>query len=97
MPADILAIEGKDFGGRSDEEKKKVAAHYASDVKLLGTVPFDCGIYALRYTRDGASVIVGGEDGKVRIISAAEANVLREFLPVPITPKIVSTPTASAN
>src|SRR5678815_216598 len=40
MPADIVAIEGKDFGGRSEEEKRKVEAHYTSDVKLLGSASF---------------------------------------------------------
>src|SRR6185369_14734440 len=65
MPADMLAIEGKDDGARSPAEKEKLAAHYESDTKLLGSVPLDGGVYALRYLRDGSAVAVAGEDGKV--------------------------------
>ena len=86
MPADMLAIESKDEGGRNDAEKAKLAAHYASDAKLLGTVPLDAGQFALRWLRDGSGVAVAGEDGKVRIISAAEPKVVKEFMPVPLAP-----------
>jgi len=82
MPADILAIENK--AGRTEEEKKKEEAHFTSDVKLLGTVPVSAGIYALAFAPDGQSVAAAGEDGKVRIISAAEAKVTKEFVPVPV-------------
>ncbi len=84
MPADIVAIEGKDFGSRSDEEKKKVEAHYSSDVKLLASVPFESGMFALRYRPDGSAVAVAGEDGKVRLISAADMKIAKEFIPVPV-------------
>ena len=85
MPADIVAIEGKDVGGRSPEEKKKVEAHYTSDVKLLTRVPLEAGVYALCFRPDGGVVAVAGEDGKVRFISN-EAKVVKEFVPVPLTP-----------
>jgi WD40 repeat protein/mono/diheme cytochrome c family protein len=82
MPADIVAIEGK--AGRSDEEKKKLEEHYTSDVKLLGRVPIGAGIYALAYQPNGETVAAAGEDGKVRVINAANAKVTKEFIPVPI-------------
>lgn len=84
MPADIVAIEGKDFGARTEEEKKKVEAHYTSDAKLLASVPLDTGVYALCYRPDGGVVAVGGEDGKVRFVNAADAKVAKEFVPVPL-------------
>jgi WD40 repeat protein len=84
MPADILAIENKAFQARTDEEKAKTEAHYTSDAKLLASVPLGTGIYALAYTPDGQSVAAAGEDGKVRLISAADAKVTKEFVPVPI-------------
>ena len=67
-------------------EKAKLAAHYESDTKLLGSVPIDGGVYALRYLRDGSAVAVAGEDGKVRFITAADAKVVKEFVPVPLGP-----------
>jgi WD40 repeat protein len=84
MPADILAIENKAYQARADEEKAKTEAHYASDVKLLASAPLDTGIYALAFTPDGQSVAAAGEDGKVRLIAAADAKIVKEFIPVPI-------------
>ena len=86
MPADMLAIESKDEGGRNDAEKAKLAEHYASDVKLLASAPLDAGQFALRWLRDGSAVAVAGEDGKVRIIAAADAKLVKEFVPVPLGP-----------
>jgi len=82
MPADILAIENK--AGRTEEEKKKEEDHFTSNVKLLASVPFNAGIYAVSYQPDGKAVAVAGEDGKVRMINPADAKVLKEFVPVPI-------------
>ena len=86
MPADIVAIESKDDGGRTPADKAKLAAHYSSDAKLLGTVSIAAGQFALRWLRDGSGVAVAGEDGKVRIISAADAKIVKEFVPVPLGP-----------
>jgi len=91
MPADILAIEGK--AGRTPEEKKKLEDHYTSDVKLLASVPLDSGgAYALAYRPDGAMVAVGGEDGHVRFISATQdSGIVKDFIPVPISPAAAQT------
>ena len=85
MPADMLAIEGKDDGARNDDEKKRLAAHYVSETKLVATAPIEAGVYALRYLRDGSAVAVAGEDGKVRYLSVTDGKVLKEFVPVPIS------------
>ena len=92
MPADILAIEGK--AGRSDEDKKALDAHYTSEVKLLASVPFDAGVFALAFRPDGSGVAVAGEDGKVRFVTAADAKVAKEFVPVPLTAAPAPAPTA---
>ena len=92
MPADMLAIEGKDEGGRSADEKTRLAAHYVSDTKLLATLPIEGGAYAICYRPDGTSVAVAGEDGKVRFVTVADTKVVKEFVPVPLGP---ATPTAA--
>ena len=43
MPADVLAIENK--AGRTEEEKKKEEEHFTSDVKLLGSLPLNAGVF----------------------------------------------------
>jgi hypothetical protein len=92
MPADILAIEGK--AARSDDEKKTLQAHYSSDVKLLASVPIEGGQFALAFRPDGSGVAVAGEDGKVRFVTAGEAKVAKEFIPVPLTAAQAAKPTA---
>ncbi len=88
MPADMLAIEGKDEGARNDDEKARLAAHYASDTKLLAGVAIDAGQFTVRWLRDGSAVASAGEDGKVRIISSADGKIIGEFTPVPLTPPL---------
>jgi WD40 repeat protein len=92
MPAEILAIEDK--AGRTEAEKKKEDDYFTSNVKLLGSAPFNAGIYALSYEPDGKTVAAAGEDGKVRLISAANAKVTKEFVPVPIGANSLATQTA---
>lgn len=82
MPADIVAIEGKE--ARTEDDKKKLDAHYTSDVKLLASAPLETGVYALCYRPDGTALAAAGEDGKVRFINPADAKVVKEFLPVPL-------------
>lgn len=84
MPADMLAIEGKDEGARKDDEKKRLAEHYTSDTKLLATLTLEGGAFALCYRPDGTALAVAGEDGKVRFVEIAGAKITKEFLPVPI-------------
>jgi WD40 repeat protein len=95
MPADIVAIENKAAQSRTDEEKKKVEEHYTSDVKLLASGPLETGLFALGYRPDGSAVAVAGEDGKVRFITATDAKVAKEFVPVPLTAPPGPPPTAA--
>jgi WD40 repeat protein/mono/diheme cytochrome c family protein len=82
MPDDILAIENK--ASRTDEEKRKEEEHFTSDVKLLASVPINGGIYALAYHPGEQTVVAAGEDGCVRVISAADGRIVKQFVPVPI-------------
>jgi WD40 repeat protein len=91
MPPDILAIESK--AGHTPEEKKKLEDHWTNDAKLLASIPLDSGgAYALAYRPDGAMVAVGGEDGHVRFISALQdPKIVKDFIPVPISPAPIQT------
>jgi WD40 repeat protein len=94
MPADILALENKAGQSRTDDDKKKLEAHYTADVKLLASAPLPAGLFALAFRPDGAAVAAAGEDGKVRLINAADAKTAKDFIPVPIEAAAASTPTA---
>ena len=84
MPAEFVAIESKDEGGRNDDEKKRLDAHYHSETKLLAAADFPGGIYALRYKPDGSAIAVAGEDGKLRLLNPTDLTVTKEFTPVPL-------------
>jgi WD40 repeat protein/mono/diheme cytochrome c family protein len=86
MPQEFVNIEAKDDGSRSAEEKKKLGEHYHSETKLLGSVSLDAGVYALCFKPDGTIVAAAGEDGKVRFISPGDAKIVKEFVPVPLSP-----------
>jgi mono/diheme cytochrome c family protein/DNA-binding beta-propeller fold protein YncE len=93
MPDDILAIEGK--AARTEDEKKKLEEHYTSNAKLLRSLPVGAGVYALSYQPDGSAVAIAGEDGKVRFVATADAQLTKEFIPVPLTAAQAPAPTAS--
>ena len=84
MPPEFVAIESKDFGGRSDDEKKRLNDHYHSETKQLAAAQFPGGIYALRYKPDGSAIAIAGEDGKVRLLNPTDLSVMKEFTPVPL-------------
>lgn len=92
MPPEFVSIEAKDDGGRTPEDKKKLAEHYHSETKLLASVAIEGGIYALAYQPKTGLLAAAGEDGKVRFLTApggsagAEAKVVKEWVPVPISP-----------
>lgn len=62
----------------------KLAAWVTSDVKLLKSLPFSGGVFAVSFSPDGKTVSVAGEDGVVRLLDVAGGNVTKEFLSVPI-------------
>ncbi len=91
LPPDIeplLTKAAKDIAGK---EREKLDAYLTAGVKLVHSVPIDSGIYAVSFSPDGATVAASGEDGKVRLISAADGKVVTEFVPVPIGASRVTT------
>jgi WD40 repeat protein/mono/diheme cytochrome c family protein len=85
MPADIVAIENKPSITRTEEEKKKLEKYYTGTMKLLASVKFDGGIYALSYKPDGTLLAAAGEDGLIRLINPKDAKVVKEFMPVTVS------------
>ena len=84
MPDEFVRIEGKDFGGRTEDEKKRLDEHYHSETKQLASATLPGGVYALRYKPDGSTLAVAGEDGMIRFLNPADLKVMKEFVPVPL-------------
>ena len=78
MPADIVAIEGKE--ARTDDDEAKLEAHYTSETKLIASVPFDAGISRFGVSAPTARDSQSPAETAVRFL-AADAKVLKEFVP----------------
>jgi WD40 repeat protein len=88
MPADILAIEGR--AARTDDDKKKLEAHYTSNAKLLASAKLDAGIYAVAFNSSCGLLAAAGEDGRVRYINPKDGKVVNEFIPVTVSASAAS-------
>lgn len=49
------------------------------------------GVFAVAFAPDGKHVATGGFDGKVRIFDAETGNLVKEFVPVTVTPTVAAT------
>lgn len=48
------------------------------------------GVFAVRFSPDGNTLVAAGFDGMVRLYDATSGELRREFAPVTVTPKVVS-------
>ena len=96
MPGRIFSVaysrDGtKIVAGSSNAGAGQVAVFAEADAKpLLKLDVPESGIYAVAFSADGNTVAAGGFDGLVRLINVADGKVTKQFLPVTITPKVVS-------
>jgi WD40 repeat protein/mono/diheme cytochrome c family protein len=81
----LKAYAGKIASAYSAEEKAAIEQFTTAEVKLMAETKLSGGIYALAFSPDGQSVAAAGEDGRVRLISTTDGQVMKEFVPVPVT------------
>ncbi len=86
----LKAYEAKIASAYSPEEKAAIETFTTAEVKLLAEVKVAGGVYALAFAPDAKTVAAAGEDGRVRLINAAEGKVTKEFVPVPVSEERVS-------
>ncbi|MGE3805723.1 MAG: WD40 repeat domain-containing protein, partial [Gemmataceae bacterium] len=53
----------------------------------VATLKVDTTIFALSFQRDGKAIALAGLDGKVRLFNLADGKLIKEFVPVPLTPR----------
>jgi WD40 repeat protein len=57
-----------------------------SAAKLLTLSGHQGSIHAIAYSPDGTRLATGGFDGQVRLFDAKTGSLVKQFVPVPITP-----------
>ena len=84
LPEEISKIETKTVGGRSAEEKKKLAEYRKQDVAVHAKMQGQHGsVYAVAFHPDMSTVASAGYDGVIRLNDADTGELTREFPPVP--------------
>jgi WD40 repeat protein len=53
-------------------------------VKQISSTPVNAGVYAVKFSPDGKTVVAAGSDGKLRILDANDGKLIKEFLSVPL-------------
>jgi WD40 repeat protein/mono/diheme cytochrome c family protein len=81
----LKAYAEKIASAYSAEEKAAIETFTTAEVKLVAETKLNSGVYALAFHPDGKQVAAAGEDGRIRLISAEDGKIVREFVPVPVS------------
>ena len=86
VPKALRDLMGKVPGNRKPEEQKQLDDYKKQGIHEIAraAVP-QSEIYSVAFSQDGNVVAAGGSDGMVRLFSATNGSVIKEFLSVPIT------------
>ncbi len=80
IPTNILKAYEKTAGEYTADERKAIEDFVTSEIKLLHSVSFsNAAIYALSFSPDGRQIAAAGSDGQIRLISAEQGKVEKEF------------------
>jgi len=94
LPGRIFSVsfnaDGSQFVvGASNATSGTARIYQTSDGKLLHELSgHKAGVFAVAFRPDGLQVATGGMDGLVRLFDAATGALVKEFLPVTITPAV---------
>ncbi|MDF1752462.1 MAG: DUF1549 domain-containing protein [Verrucomicrobiales bacterium] len=74
-----------------DNKSDKIEAFHTKDAKLIKSVDIDAAAFSVSFSPDGKTIAVGSEDGKIRLLNAADLSEKKVFFPVPIEKEPIST------
>lgn len=98
LPGRVCSLQfnkdGSKFVVGSSNATVGAARVYKTDTEapLAELKPQTSGVFAVAFRPDGQQVATGGLDGQVRIFNAETGALLKEFLPVTITPAVAAKP-----
>lgn len=85
LPDNIKGIYAKVADSRSAEEKAAVEKYVTEGASPLAQTEVPTGLYTVRFSPDGRTVAAAGQDGKIRLFDASNAQLKSEFLPITLT------------
>ncbi len=97
MPGRIVSLEfnadGSQFVvGSSNATSGSARIYSTTEAKVLHELPgHTAGVFAVAFRPDGQQVATGGFDGKVRLFDTNNGQLVKEFIPVEITPAVAGT------
>jgi WD40 repeat protein/mono/diheme cytochrome c family protein len=93
LPGRLFAVKFSPDGNRilvgsSNDGTGEARVYQSADAKLVAELEGERGpVYAVAYRPDGKEVASAGFDGLVRLNDPEDGKLLREFVPVPLSPK----------
>ncbi len=91
MPEDIKKISMKRSRTRSAKERQRLAEYRSQGVQAVAQTGVEnAGLYAVAFHPDGNTLAVAGGNGRVQLLSAEDAKLKTEFVPVPLTEAVAS-------
>jgi len=96
MPGRIFALDfsgdgSKFVAGSSTGAAGAVRIYQTDDAKLLFELPgHSRGVFAVAFSKDGKRVATGGFEGIVRLFDAETGMLIKEFVPVTVTPTVAT-------
>jgi WD40 repeat protein len=96
LPGRIFSLEfnadgSKFVAGSSNATSGAARIYDTSDAKTVHDLAgHTAGVFAVAFRPDGQQVATGGFDGKVRLFDVATGMLVKEFVPVDITPTVVT-------
>lgn len=86
VPKALRDIMGKVPRTRKPEEQRQLDDYKLQGIREIARVSVtNSEIYAVAFSSDGAQLVAGGSDGKVRIFNSTNGTLLREFVSAPIS------------
>jgi WD40 repeat protein/mono/diheme cytochrome c family protein len=91
VPRSLRQIMGKVPDSRKEEDKQKLEDYKKLGIRELARVAIsNSAVYSVAFTPDGNTVAAAGSDGMIRLFSATNGALIKEFVSVPLEKEAIA-------